>query len=363
MILRWRSKLSASAALTLFLFSAATGKSQGVFEQIGQEVNTIFEKARPAIVKVRALNDGIQVTGTGFFIDNRGTLLTASLILGRSNTASDGNRVEVEYNGQKLEARIIGNDVRSGVALLQVPLTATPYLVLAEVPDPKIGSSVVSIGYPFDLPVAPTFGMVSGLDSRYQNRFFATTHIRANIPISPGQVGGPLLNTKGQVLGVLVTAVEEGKACYVLPSAAVLKVTDEIRQVGVPRHGWIGVEVTETSSSASDGHNIKILQLKPNTPAAQSGLLPGDVVLKIGQRNIYRPADVIDASFFSRVGQELDVTVQRDGKPQTFKFIVGERPSTAPVVAPAGKQPSAMPQGIPAMPNPNDPQTLKVKGS
>jgi S1-C subfamily serine protease len=359
MTLRWRSKISA-AALFVLLFSCV-GKGQGVFEQIGQEVNGIFEKARPAVVKVRALNDGIQVTGTGFFIDNRGTLLTASLILGRSNTSPDGSRVEVEYNGQKLEARIIGNDIRSGVALLQVPLTATPHLVLAEVPDPKIGSSVISIGYPFDLPVAPTFGMVSGLDSRYQNRFFATTHIRANIPISPGQVGGPLLNTKGQVLGVLVTAVEEGKACYVLPSAAVLKVADEIRQVGVPRHGWIGVEVTETAASASDGRNIKILQLKPNTPAAQSGLRPGDVVLKIGRREIYRPADVIDASFFSRVGQELDVTVLRDGKPQTFKFVVGERPSSAPVVAPAGQ--SSMPQGLPTAPNPNEPQTVKVKGS
>ncbi len=310
----------AVTACALLPLRAAT-----VFDSIGQEVTALFEKAKPAIVRVRSEGESLRVAGTGFFIDEKGTVLTAAPILGQSDV------VTVEFNGKVFEANVLGRDTRSSVALLKINAGMTPALGMTESNGLKAGSSVVTIGYPLNLPAAPSFGIVAGFDFRYLGRIFPTTHIRANVPIGPGQVGGPLLNTQGQVIGLVVTAVDEGRGVYALPTEAVQKILGDFTHYkGTARHGWVGVGVVETTpgTNISDGTGVKISQLFPGTPAAASGLASGDIVLKIDGREIKKPADVIDASFFCRVGEELPVTVMRGGKQMTYRFRVQERPRT-----------------------------------
>ncbi len=305
-------------------FSALT--AQGVFESIGQEVNNLFEKVKPSIVKIRSDNGLLTLVGSGFYIDQKGTILTSAMIV------ADDTATSVELDGVKLDAQVIGKDVRSGLALLRVYNDGkTPFLTFGNSSQLKPATAVVGVGYPYNLPVAPSFGLVGGFDVQYLNRFFATTHIRVNLPISPGQVGGPLLNTKGEVIGIMVMSVENGKSCYALPSLAAQKIINELQTTGAARQGWVGVGVADRNP-AEPNQGVMISKLFDHSPAPQSGLQIGDVLLRIGTKEIRHPSDVIDVSFFSKVGETLPVVVSRSGKVMNFKLAVHERPTSLPAV-------------------------------
>jgi serine protease Do len=321
----FRQVLWLPALLASILIFPVPMYAQGVFEAIGQEVSSIFDKAKPAIIRVRA-DQGF--VGSGFFIDGEGTILTASKILQGASGAT------VEFNGQKYPATMVGTDLYSRLAMLKIEAKSPVFLKFAGSGELRTGLSVISVGFPFDLPAAPSFGMVAGLDVSYQGMPFATRHIRANMALSPGQIGGPLMNTKGEVVGVIITAVEEGKACYALPAAAAQKIASDFRKTGAARHGWVGVDVVVAETPGPNGHAIKVRGLRPGTPAEKSGLLPGDVIMKIADHDILQPADLLDAAFFSQVGQSLKVSVWRNGQNLDYQFTVTERPISAPMVAP-----------------------------
>ncbi|MEM1059137.1 MAG: S1C family serine protease [Verrucomicrobiota bacterium] len=307
--------------------------AQSVFDSIGQEINGIFERTKPAMVRVRSKSDLLTLAGSGFFIDDRGTILTAATLLGQSP------QVSVQIDGKWHPAEVLARDTRSGVALLKVTDDLTPFLTLGDTEDLRRGSAVIAVGYSRDQPASPTWGLVTGLDFRYEQRFFPTTHIRADVQISPGQVGGPLLDTQGDVIGLMVASIDSGKTIYALPIEAAKKVVHEVKEHGTARHGWVGVGVQPFRDSEGRPGGVSISQLFPDTPAARSGLEPGDVVLTIDGRQIEDPGDIADASFFSTVGSQLQVTVRREGKEMKFSFVVMERPraqggrSTLPIPA------------------------------
>ena len=102
---------------------------------------------------------------------------------------------------------------------------------------------MVAIGYPLDLPESPSFGMIAGFDRKYLGRYFSTTHLRVNLPTQRGEAGAPLLNFKGEVVGILVSSVDSGSACYALPIDAAEKIRRDYVRFGDARHGWIGIDV------------------------------------------------------------------------------------------------------------------------
>lgn len=321
-----------SRSNTSLLLALACGSScllapvahSSVFEAITQEVQQVFDRAAPAVVKVRAISGPAPLAGTGFFIDDQGTLLTSYAVV------REAPKAWIEYQNQKLEAKILGRDPRSGIALLKIDRTGTPYLRLGNSDELKMASGLISVAYPFNLPLAPSFGFVTGFDVRYLNRFFSTTHIRANVQVAPGQIGGPILNSQGKVVGILALAIQDGKECYILPVNSIVRVAADIHQTGHARHGWVGVGVVEGQPLGEGPVPVVVSNLFAETPAATSGLQPGDVVLKIGQREIHSPRDVLDASFFSKVGERLPVVVLRDGQRHTFEITVAERKPLAP---------------------------------
>ncbi|MDE1170408.1 MAG: S1C family serine protease [Verrucomicrobium sp.] len=339
---------SLSRLLGLFLLATAAARGQNapasVFDAIGTQVDKVFASAKPALALVRAQQESFRTAGTGFFIDGDGTLLTtASLLLPpQAPFPADKPAVTVETGGKVLPAAIVGVDPRTGVAVLKVA-GSHPYLTLPVAADAaavKPATPVVGAGFPFDLPAAPLFGMVTGCDSQCLGRFFATSHLRTTLAVAPGQLGGPVLDGKGNVLGMMVVSADERKTTYALPAAALGKVAEDLRLHGRVLHGWVGVGV----DPGADG--VRIAQIFTGTPAAASGLEPGDTVLKIDGRAMRHPCDVIDASFFSRVGEEMSVVVDRGGKTLTFAFPVGERPERMPVAVARGAQPAP---GAPAV--------------
>jgi serine protease Do len=304
-------------------------RASDIFESIGEEVNAIFEQSKSAVVQVQSGDGSVMLGGTGFFIDDKGTILTSSTVIGDNTTA------RVEINGEEMPARILGDDPRSGLAELQVVENGSPSLPLGESIDLKTGYRVVAIGYPLNLPVAPSEGFVSGFDVRYLNQFFATTHIHANLPISPGEVGGPLLNYKGEVVGLVVPSPDDGRSIYALPVEAINKILGDFSQYGRAKHGWVGVDVLEVPDTRHDGRTVQVVRTVPGTPASHSGILPGDTVMRIDTREVYRPADVMDASFFSHVGGQMTVVVRRNETLYNYTFAVIERPSARGTMPPA----------------------------
>ncbi|MEM9446038.1 MAG: S1C family serine protease [Verrucomicrobiota bacterium] len=302
--------------------------SAGVIDEIGQEVQKVFDKASPSVVRVRGLGAAKPLAGTGFFIDGHGTVVTSY------NVVHEARKAWIEYQDKKIEAQIYGRDIRSGIAVLKTDLSNTPHLKFGDSTKLAVAKAVIAVAYPFDLPAAPSFGIVTGFDARYLNYFFATTYVRTSLKVKPGQIGGPLLNSKGEIVGMLALAIQNGTECYSIPIKSAQKVIDDLLETGEAEYGWVGVGVVEGKPRENGDRPVRVSQLYDGAPAAKSGLAPGDVILKIGDQAIKHPSDVLDVAFFSSVGDKLDVLVERDGKEEVFSFPVVARPNTSPLVRP-----------------------------
>jgi serine protease Do len=325
------------AALVLF---CGIAHGTDLFQLSTDETNALFDKAKGAVVQVRSGDTGVPNAGTGFFIDDQGTVLTSSTIL------DDNTSARVVINGVEMNAKIIGNDEHSGVALLKVDYNASPSLPLAHASALQSGDGVMVVGFPMDLPVAPSQGPVSGFDASYLARVdsedagksvaaverFATTHIHANVTISPGEIGAPVLNAQGEVVGIVATSPDDGRSIYALPIEAVQKVLADFAQYGRARQGWVGVNVMPEADTQHDGRTVRVVDVVSGSPASETGIRPGDTLMRIDAREVYRPADVLDASFFSQVGSTMSVVVRREDKLYSFTFPVVERPAHVPPV-------------------------------
>jgi serine protease Do len=352
MTLPWRFNGTRRALIALLVAGApllvvsGIARAAGFFQLSSDEAGAVTDKAKASVVQVRSGDKGFILAGTGFFIDDQGTVLTSSTILG------DNTNARVMINGVEIDATILGNDPRSGLAMLRVPYSESPALPLAHASGLQTGDGVAMVGFPLSLPATAAQGPVSGFNTSYLTQVdnapgasgtvaaverFATTHIHADIPISPGQVGGPLLNSHGEVIGLVATSPDDGRSIYALPVEAMNKIIADFNQFGRAKHGWVGINVTGEPDAAHDGRTVKVVQIVSGTPASESGIRPGDFVMRIDSREIYRPEDVLDASFFSTVGSNMNVVVRRDDKLYNYTFAVIERPAnptagTAPIV-------------------------------
>lgn len=306
-----------------------------VAESLALEVRTVFESARKAVVRIEATDQRGPLSGTGFFVDPSGTIFTSYTIGGESTD------ILVYCGTQKFPARRLLADPRSGVAVLKVD-AETPFITLSDSRALAVGAPMVIVGYPMDLPASPSFGCVSGFDIKYLDRYFATRHIRANVPVQRGQGGAPLLNMRGEAVGILISGLDQGSACFSLPIEAAQKVQKDFVRFGELRPGWLGVGV-ETAQTALAGSTAEINALNLGAPGEKAGLRSGDVLLELGTRKIASPEDVLDASFFIAAEDEVKVRVVRGGKTIEFTVTAADRPNTS--VRTAGDIPSFAPAG------------------
>lgn len=283
-----------------------------VADSITTQVRKIFEERKGAVVKVRA-KDALGIRfGSGFFADPTGTIYThAGIVL----KAED---VVIIFGGRELPAKVLVADERSGIAILKVD-ASTPFIPLGDSQNVGIATPVMMIGYPEDLDACPSFGIVAALDRKHLGQYFSTTHFRANLPVQRGQGGAPVLNLNGEAIGILVGRIDGGAACHILPMRAAEKVHMDLIRFGELRPGWVGVEV-EDSADPVEGSTARVGALDPSTPASQSGLLPGDVLLNVGGTAISSSEDVLDASYFLTAGDNANIEVMRGSEKITFSI-------------------------------------------
>jgi serine protease Do len=289
---------------------------------LSREVKDVFERCAKAVVKIQATDQHGELSGTGFFIDPTGTLYTAYSVGGESENLT------VEFKGKKYPARQLMADLRSGIAMLKVDL-ASPALPIGNSDQLEIATPVVAIGYPLDLAETPSFGMIGGFDRKCFGGYFPTRHLRVNLPPHRGEGGAPLLNLKGEVVGILLYSFENNSSCYALPIEAAEKVRADFVRFGEARHGWIGANVAEASTPV-EGSRAVTKDIMKDTPAAESGMKAGDVVLQIGRTKVHEPEDILDASFFLTAGDVVPITVMRGNEKLTFNVQADFHPASQP---------------------------------
>src|SRR5215469_3030026 len=323
---RFRFQLGPICSLGLALgLSLATNSLVFAEEQsataLSHQVKDIFESASKAVVKIHGVDEHSEICGTGFFIDPTGTLYTAYTVGGEAGNFT------IEFNGKKYPARPLLADIRSGTAMLKID-AITPTLPIGKSEEMGVATPIVAIGYPLDLPETPSFGMIAGFDHKYLGRYFSTTHLRVNLSTQRGEAGAPLLNMRGEVVGIVVSSLENNSACYAVPIEAAEKIRSDFVRFGEARHGWIGVNDVSPASQQVDGSRAMVTQVADDTPAARSGIKEGDVLLQVGKKKITDPEDIFDASFYITAGDMVPITVMRGDQKITFEVQAAMHPAS-----------------------------------
>jgi serine protease Do len=318
-------RVSRIAGLGLAALLALHGGLRGATDPLSAEVQAVFERCAPAVVKIQAEDDSGPLSGTGFFIDPNGTIYTNYSVGGESRD------IVISYGAARYPATRLAADPRSGLAILKVEAQKTPFLPLGKAADLTVASLVMTIGYPLDLPVTPSVGCVGGFGISYGDRYFAVSHIRANVAAQRGEGGAPLLNMNGEVVGILESSLNGGAGCFVLPIEAAEKVHGDVVRFGEARPGWLGIRF-DKSDVADD--QIEVQGFVDDGPAAKSGILPGDVILQVGDRKISSLEDVLNAAFYLTAGEEVPLTISRAGQTMDVKVVPGLNPLTGVMPAP-----------------------------
>src|SRR6266516_2480387 len=306
---------------------------------VSHQVKDIFERAAKAVVKIHGVDEHCEISGTGFFIDPTGTLYTAYTVGGEAGNFT------IDFNGKRYPARQVLADIRSGMAILKTDV-ATPALPIGKSDELEVATPVVAIGYPLDLPETPNFGMIAGFDRKYLGRYFSTTHLRVNLPTQRGEAGAPLLNMKGEVVGIVVSSLENNSACYAVPIEAAEKIRGDFMRFGEARHGWVGINVSMAHQPV-EGSLAEMTQVMEDTPAARSGIKSGDILLQVGRKKVTQPEDVLDASFFITAGDTVPITVMRGNQKLTFHVQATLHPASRTGVMVASPATPALNQAIP----------------
>src|SRR2546427_3339343 len=306
---------------------------------ISHQLKDIFQRAANAVVKIHGVDEHSEICGTGFFVDPTGTLYTAYTVGGEAGNFT------IEFGGKKYPARQLLADIRSGTAMLKID-TTTPALPIGKSEELGVATPVVAIGYPLDLPETPNCGMIAGFDHKYLGRYFSTTHLRVNLPTQRGEAGAPLLNMKGEVVGIVVSRLENNSACYAVPIEAAEKIRGDFVRFGDARHGWVGINVSEAPQPV-EGSRAEMTQIMDDTPAARSGIKPGDIPLQVGRKKVTEPEDVLDASFFITAGDVVPITVLRGNQKLTFNVRAGFHPASQHGVLIASPASPTINQAIP----------------
>jgi serine protease Do len=302
-------------ALTLagFWLSSQTTFAEESFTAIAADVRKVFESAKGAVVRIESEDQHGRLAGTGFVIDPAGIIYTAYSVAGESHD------IIVELGPSRYPAERLVADSRSGIAILRIH-AETSWLPLGDSDQLAIASPIVTIGYPQGLPLTPNYGIVGGVDEGDLKQLFATTLIRANIPPQKGEGGAPLLNLKGEVVGILISSVDNKTACYAVPIKAAEKIRADYVRFGEVRPGWVGVNIEDGDKQYNESR-VVITGFAENSPATEIGLQPGDILMEVGSIKIHSTADVRNASFFLSADQKVAISVYRDGQNLTFDVV------------------------------------------
>jgi serine protease Do len=353
--------------------NSALAAFQGTLEEIYAQVN-------PSVVNIQVIlnNNGTnsgqpfhrnpfgrqgtqEALGSGFVWDNQGHIVTNNHVVAGASTIT-----VTLANGSTYEAKLVGTDPNSDLAVIQVSGAGNALrpVSMADSTQVRVGQLAIAIGNPFGLSGTMTEGIISALsrslpvDSSSSSSQNGTTYtipdiIQTDAAINPGNSGGVLVNDRGQVIGVTAAIQSNVNANsgigFVIPASIVQRVVPTLIQTGTYQHPWLGINGTDLTLDLATAMKLKASQrgalvtdIEPNGPAEKAGLrgsttqaivsgepalIGGDVITAIDGHSISSYGDLTSYVFDnSQVGQTVTLTVLRQGSEKNVKLILGVLP-------------------------------------
>ena len=274
-------------------------------------------------------------TGSGFLINAQGYVLTNHHVINGADKIKV--RLQVADKEKTYEAELIGSDRKTDIALLKIKregndTTPFPYIPMGDSKQLEVGEWVIAIGNPFGLSHTVTTGIVSAkgrdIGSGPYDEF-----IQTDASINPGNSGGPLLNMKGEVIGIN-TAIISGNAGgnvgigFAIPINMAENIMKDLKEHGKVTRGWLGVMIQNLTPDLAESFSLKtthgalVSDVMPNGPAFKGGLQRGDVIVKFSDQPVEEVSALPRLVAAVPPGETVTVVILRDGKEQTVRITI-----------------------------------------
>ncbi len=269
--------------------------------------------------------------GSGFIISSDGYILTNHHVV----VGADEVKVRLSTR-EEYDAKIIGSDKSSDVALIKIDATNLPTLKIGDSNKIKVGEWVLAIGSPFGFDHTVTAGIVSAKGRSLPNENYVP-FIQTDVAINPGNSGGPLFNLKGEVIGINSQIYSRTGGfmglSFAIPIEMAMDVMEQIKNKGSVSRGWLGVLIQEVSSELAESfgmstpHGALVAQIIEGSPAEKSDLRVGDVIVAFNGSRIARSSGLPPLVGRARIGEESTLTIIRNKKSQQISIVIDKLPT------------------------------------
>nr|WP_177410604.1 DegQ family serine endoprotease [Pseudomonas sp. SDI] len=271
-----------------------------------------------------------QSLGSGFIISSDGYILT------NNHVVADADEIVVRLSDRsELQAKLVGTDPRTDVALLKVEGKDLPTVKLGDSEKLKVGEWVLAIGSPFGFDHSVTKGIVSAKGRTLPNDTYVP-FIQTDVAINPGNSGGPLFNMNGEVVGINSQIFTRSGGfmglSFAIPIDVAIDVSNQLKKDGKVSRGWLGVVIQEVNKDLAESFGLDkpagalVAQVLEDGPAAKGGLQVGDVILSMNGQPIVMSADLPHLVGGLKDGAKAKLEIIRNGKRQNLDVTIGALP-------------------------------------
>jgi len=309
-------------------------------ERLNRAFVQLADNARPAIVQIRVTafheaksganpEQPFGSRGSGFIIDPQGYILTAQHVIDKAK------EIEVRLaDSQRLPARIVAADSQVDLAILQIATEGPlPFLALGDSDKIRVGDLAVVFGYPFGRESSMNLGIISRPGRSYPDSA-SYEFIQTDAGAYAGGSGGPLLNSKGHIIGMITMASERGNMGFATPINVIKKMIPRLLGGEKLVWGWLGVQMAEVSLDQAKTLGLLLLKgvvvrsVLPGQPAARGGILKQDIILSVNDTQVGSPRDVLRMIGGLEAGRVVKLTILRQGKTLHLSVPLGTKPES-----------------------------------
>lgn len=265
-------------------------------------------------------------SGSGFIISSDGYVVT------NRHVVADSTKVKVVLTDSKsYEAELVGIDDSLDIALLKIDGQNLPHVKIGNSDKMRIGDELLAMGYPLSLGFTVTRGILSGIGRNMNmGNLDLGTYLQTDADITFGNSGGPLLNTKGEVIGINTMILSEGETYgFAIPSNLFTHSIDELKEHGRVRRGALGIGVSALSEEALEYYGLErgalVTAVYDDFPAKKAGVQRDDVILEINGKAVKDNLDVVSTIANMRPGEEVKLHLLSRGKETTKTVVLADR--------------------------------------